>query len=91
MFQELIALIGAQNSSTVTTDSGIAAYCMKGIRLPRGFLLRSESEAIHGSVIASKILDRAVIRPSTVKKPPMTRPGTMYWIAPFSISTCVGR
>ena len=80
-------LTGAQNSSTVTADSGIAAYCIKGMRLPRGFLLRSESEAIHGSVTASNTRDSAVIRPSTVRKPPITRPGTIYCIAPLSIST----
>ena len=64
MFQPLIMLTGAQNSRTVTTDSGTAAYCMKGIRLPRGFLLRSDREAIHGSVIASKMRVK-VSRPPT--------------------------
>ena len=36
-FMPLIALTGAQKSSTVTTDSGIAAFCIKGILLPRLF------------------------------------------------------
>ena len=77
-FHELISSTGAQNSSTVTTESGTAAYCINGIRLPRLFLLLSESEAISGSVTASKTLDNAVISPSTVRNPPMIKPGIMY-------------
>ena len=70
----LIVWIGAQNTSTVITANGIAALRINGIRLPFGFLLRSEREAIHGSVTASKILQIKVIRPSTVSTPKMTRP-----------------
>ena len=57
--------------------SGIAAIFMKGIRLPFGFLLLSDNEAINGSVTASKIRLKAVIRPKTVMKPPMINPGTI--------------
>ncbi len=91
-FQPLIFSTGAQKSKTVTIESGIAANCIKGMRLPLLFLLLSDIEAISGSVTASNTLERAVIRPKTVKNPPMTSPGVMYWSAPFSlISACVGR
>ncbi len=91
MFQPLIASTGAQNSSTVTSESGIAAYCIKGMRLPRLLVLRSDRDAINGSVTASNTRDSAVIKPSTVKKPPMTRPGTINCTAPLLMSFCVGR
>ncbi len=60
MFQPLIASTGAQNSSTVTSESGIAAYCIKGMRLPRLLVLRSDRDAINGSVTASNTRDSAV-------------------------------
>ena len=88
----LMALTGAQNRSTVTTESGMAAYCMKGMRLPRLLRLRSERLAIRGSVTASNILLSAVMSPRMVKKPRMTSPGWMNCVAPSSvISFCVGR
>ena len=76
-FHPLIASTGAQNRSTVTTANGTAEYCINGIRRPRLFLLLSESDAIQGSVTASKIRLIAVIRPRMVKNPPMIRPGVM--------------
>ena len=91
MLTLLIDSTGAQNSRTVTTESGIAASCIKGMRLPRLFLLLSDIEAISGSVTASNTRESAVIRPRMVRNPPMTRPGTMYCCAPPSISACVGR
>ena len=75
---ELISSTGAQNSNTVTADSGTAAYCMKGMRRPRLFLLRSERDAMSGSVTASNTRDSSVMRPSTVKNPPMMSPGVIY-------------
>ena len=92
MLALLMPLTGAQNNKTVTTANGTAAICMKGILLPLLFLLLSDNEAINGSVTASKIRLNAVIKPRTVKKPPITRPGMMYWIAPNSVtSLLVGR
>ena len=82
---------GAQNSRTVTTASGIAAMRMNGIRLPFGFLLRSLSDAMSGSVTASNTRESAVMRPSTVRMPAMTRPDGMNWIAPSFKSPDVGR
>ena len=90
-FQPLMACTGAQNSSTVTSESGMAAYCMNGMRRPRGFLLRSEREAISGSVTASKMRETAVIRPRMVSTPKMIKPGLMNCVAPDSISPLVGR
>ena len=90
-FIPLMALTGAQKSKTVTIESGTAAYCIKGILLPRGFLLRSLIEAISGSVTASKIRLAAVIKPKIVKKPKMIRPGFINCVAPASISLWVGR
>ena len=74
IFIELMASTGAQKTTTVTTANGTAALCMKGNRRPFGLLLLSEREAIQGSVTASNILQIKVIRPSTVRTPPITRP-----------------
>ena len=87
----LIASTGAQNRRTVTTESGIAAYCMKGMRLPRLLRLLSLRFAIRGSVTASNIRLIAVMSPRIVRKPNMTRPGVMNCFAPSSMSPCVGR
>ena len=67
-----------QNIKTVTAANGMAAICINGIRRPRGFLDLSDNEAIRGSVTASKIRLKAVIKPMTVKKPPIAKPGMMY-------------
>ena len=91
MFQPEIWLIGAQKTRTVMTAKGMADHCMKGMRRPRLFFERSESEATSGSVTASKTRQRAVIRPRTVRNPPMTRPGTIKRSAPASMSPLVGR
>lgn len=80
-----------QNIKTVTTANGIAAICINGIRLPLGFLDLSDKEAISGSVTASKILLKAVIKPITVKKPPIASPGIIYWTAPWSTSALIGK
>ncbi len=88
----LIALTGAQNKSTVTIESGIAAYCINGMRLPLLFLLLSDKLAIKGSVTASKIRLSAVIKPRIVKNPAITRPGLINCVAfRVSMSFCVGR
>ena len=65
---------GAKKISTVTMAKGTAARFMKGIRRPFGFLLRSDMEAIQGSVTASKIRQMKVIRPRIVRTPKMIRP-----------------
>ena len=65
---------GVQNTRTVTIAKGIAARFMKGIRRPFGFLLRSDRDAIHGSVTASKMRQTKVIRPRIVSTPRMTSP-----------------
>ena len=65
---------GAKKISTVTMAKGTAARFMNGIRRPFGFLLRSDREAIHGSVTASKIRQMKVIRPRIVSAPKMIRP-----------------
>ena len=68
---------GAQNNKTVTIANGTAAMNINGILLPLGLLHLSDQDAISGSVTASKIRLKAVIRPKTVIKPPMTKPGMM--------------
>ena len=88
---ELNAPKSMQNIKTVITAKGIAATCINGILLPRGFFDLSDKDAISGSVTASKIRLRAVIKPSTVMNPPITRPGTMYFVAPAAASPDVGR
>ena len=70
----LMASTGAKKTSTVTMAKGMAAFCMKGILRPLGFLLLSEREAIQGSVTASKIRQTKVIMPRTVSTPKTTRP-----------------
>ena len=65
---------GARNTRTVMMAKGMAARFMKGKRRPFGFLLRSERDAIHGSVTASKMRQMKEMRPSTVRMPRMTRP-----------------
>ena len=80
-----------QNIKTVTTANGIAAICMNGILRPLGFLLLSDNEAMSGSVTASKTRLKAVIKPITVKNPPIARPGMMYWTAPFATSVLTGK
>ncbi len=82
----LMVLTGAENNNTVTTESGTAASCIKGMRLPRLLRLLSDKLAIRGSVTASKILLSAVISPRMVKNPRMTNPGLMNCVAPSSIS-----
>ena len=90
-FFGLVPLTGAQKSSTVTTDSGIAAICIKGMRLPRRLLQRSLRLAISGSVTASKMRLAAVISPRMVRTPNTIKPGLMNWIAPSSIFSLLGR
>ena len=65
----LILSTGAKKTRTVTTAKGTAARFMKGIRRPFGFLLRSDREAIQGSVTASKIRQIKEIRPRIVRTP----------------------
>lgn len=74
MFTPLTPSTGAKNTSTVMMAKGMAARFMKGIRRPLGLVLRSEREAIQGSVTASKIRQMKVMRPNTVKTPKTTRP-----------------
>ena len=66
--------LGAKKISTVTMAKGTAARFMNGIRRPFGLLLRSDREAIHGSVTASKIRQIKVIRPRMVSTPRMISP-----------------
>ena len=80
-----------QNTKTVTMARGKAASCINGFLLPLGFLLLSDNEAISGSVTASKTRPKAEINPRTVMKPPMTRPGIIYFVAPPTISPPVGK
>ena len=74
MFTVLFSATGAQNTSTVMTAKGMAARFIKGKRLPFGFVLRSDMDAIHGSVTASKIRHTKAISPNTVRIPNMTSP-----------------
>ena len=60
-------LTGQQKASTVITANGIEAYLMNGILFPRLLLQLSDIFAIHGSVTASTILPKAVIKPITVR------------------------
>ena len=50
--------------STVEIARGRDAHFKKGMRLPFSEVHRSESEAIHGSVIASKSRPKAVMPPT---------------------------
>ena len=74
MFTPLMRSTGAKNTSTVMMAKGTAARFMKGMRRPLGLLLRSLSDAIQGSVTASKMRQMKVMRPSTVSTPKTTRP-----------------
>ena len=70
----LFSSTGAKKTRTVTIAKGTAARFIKGIRRPFGFLLRSEREAIHGSVTASKMRQMKVMSPRIVSTPKMIRP-----------------
>ena len=56
---------------------GTAAARMKGMRRPSLLLQRSDSEAISGSVTASKMRPKAVIAPRIVSMPRIASPWGM--------------
>ena len=74
MLTPLTPFTGAKNTNTVMRAKGMAARFMKGMRRPLGLVLRSDREAIQGSVTASKIRQMKAMRPRMVKMPKMMRP-----------------
>lgn len=80
-----VTVIGLQNTSTVTAASGRAARCRKGMRRPRGDVLRSDRLATAGSTKASKNRANAVMPPTTVTMPRITRPCGTNTVCPWSM------
>ncbi len=63
---QLFLLTGDQNISMVDRERGRAAHFKNGIRRPFSEVQRSESDAINGSVNASKSRPKVVMPPITV-------------------------
>ena len=82
--------MGAQNTSTVDRARGRDAHFRNGMRRPFFDLHRSDRDAIHGSVTASKMRPRAVMAPITVKIPSNTRPWGMNTVCPAAMEAASG-
>ena len=92
MFSGLVCpSCGAMKTRTVMIAKGMAARFMKGKRRPFGFRLRSERDAIHGSVTASKMRQTNEIRPSTVSTQKMWPVGRKYFAPSGCNARSVGR
>jgi hypothetical protein len=89
-FNWLFSFTGDQKTSTVEIARGRDAHFKKGMRLPFSEVHRSESEAIHGSVIASKSRPKAVMPPITVKIPKTTSPWGINIVCPWAIDASSG-
>ena len=87
---QLFSFTGDQKTSTVARASGSDAHFRNGILRPFFDVQRSDSDAIMGSVKASKTRPNAVIPPITVMMPRMASPCGMNTVCPCEIATSSG-